>query len=139
MYIRPKLSATASAEDRGDREHAVHLPADRPRRDGGVVEGDRHDGHVVQQRQGDNHDRRQGKEPIDHRRQHDEDHDVGRHGDAVERVAHHAGEDPPRLLDPLDDDRQAGVGQDQAAAARAASVAPDTAMPTSACFRPGRR
>jgi hypothetical protein len=59
------------------------------------------------------HHRRQREEAIDDGCQDDEHHDVERHGDAIQRVAHHPLEDPPRFLDAFNDRGKAGRGQDQ--------------------------
>ena len=125
-----------ATKDRGNGQHPRHIPFDRARCEWGVVVSDHHDGQIVEERQQHHHDRGDRIEI--------EDQDAGRHEqqeahglcDAIDRIAVHALENAAGLLDGRGDHRKPRRGQ-HTAAARAASVAPLTAMPTSACFSAG--
>ena len=102
-----------------------------------IVIGDGQDGSVIEQRQHDDHHCGEWIE-VEHqnRQRHKQEH-AQRFGNAVDCIAVHPLEDAAALLDRVDDYRQPEVRSTIDAAARAASVAPETAMPQSAFLSAG--
>jgi hypothetical protein len=121
----------------GDAQHAPHVPGFGLVSVVNVVVSDRQNGSIVKQRDHHDHDRGDGIEVEDQDRQRHEEQHAQRLRDAVNGVAVHALEDAAALLDRVDDDRQPECSSTIDAAARAASVAPETAMPQSAFFSAG--
>ena len=80
----------------------MHVPADRFGIEPSSIESDGHYRHVVEEGQQDNHDGSNGIEIEDDHRQYHENHDANRFCDAVDCIAVHPFEDPPRLLYRID-------------------------------------
>ena len=127
-----------NAEHGRDPEHQPHVPGLGLVFVMHVVIGDGQNGAIVEQGHHHDHDRGHRVEVKDQDRQGHEKQHAQRFGDSVDRIAVHALEDAAAFLDCVDDhgqDREPGA--QWIAAARAVSVAPETAMPQSAFFSAG--
>ena len=102
-----------------------------------IVIGDGHDRYVVEERKRDDHDRGQRLELERYDRRHYDCHDVESHGDTVIDITLDTLKNLPRNSDGVQIVESPGAVRMSAAALRAASVAPLTAMPQSACLSAG--
>ncbi len=100
-----------NAQHRGDPEHQAHVPGLGLVFVMNVVVSDGQDGSIVQQRQHHDHHRCQRIEVKHQDRERHEEQHAQRFCDAVDRVAVHALENAPALLDCVDDYREAGRQQ----------------------------